>query len=73
MTVKIEDEVGRCLLSCMDGTRDRQALVEEIWRMLKSKGALAPPGGNEAAARRAIETELEENLKKLARMGLLVG
>lgn len=71
MTVKIEDEVGRCLLSCMDGTRDRQALVEEIWRMLKSKNALVLPDGNEAAARRAIESELEENLKKLAKMGLL--
>jgi methyltransferase-like protein len=71
MTVKIEDEVGRSLLSCMDGTRDRPALVEEIWRMLKSKNALALPGGDESAARRAIETELEENLKKLARMGLL--
>ncbi|HEX4263462.1 MAG TPA: class I SAM-dependent methyltransferase [Verrucomicrobiae bacterium] len=71
MVVKIEDEVGRCLLSCLDGTRDHQALAEKIWQLLKSKGALAVPDGNETAARHAVETELAGNLKKLARMGLL--
>ena len=71
MTVKIEDEIGRCLLSCLDGTRDHPALVEEICNMLKSKSALRD--SDENAARRAIETELQENLKKLARMGLLAG
>jgi SAM-dependent methyltransferase/methyltransferase-like protein len=73
VAVKIEDEIGRCLLSCLDGTRDHRALAEEISRLLKSKGALAVPDGDETTARRAVETELDGNLKKLARMGLLAG
>jgi hypothetical protein len=73
LAVKVEDEIGRCLLSCLDGTRDHAALAEEIWRALKSKGALVLPDGDESAARRTIEVELEKNLEKLARMGLLAG
>jgi SAM-dependent methyltransferase/methyltransferase-like protein len=73
LAVKVEDEIGRSLLSCLDGTRDHAALADEICRVLKSKNALVVPNGDEAAARRTIEIELEKNLEKLARMGLLAG
>lgn len=73
MVVKIEDEIGRRLLSCLDGTRDHQALTDEVWQLLKSKGALNSNGQDESSTRRSIELELEKNLEKLARMGLLTG
>lgn len=72
MAVKIEDEIGRCLLSSLDGTLTHDALVEKLWNFLKSKNAL-PPGDDESAQRRRVESDLKKNLEKLARMGLLVG
>lgn len=73
MAAKIEDEVGRRLLSCLDGTRDHRALADEIWQLLKSRGALNSAGQGESSSRRNVEMELEKNLEKLARMGLLSG
>jgi hypothetical protein len=73
MVVKVEDEVGRSLLSWLDGTLDRQQLLEKLWSFLKSKDALILPHGDEAAGRREIELNLEQNLQKLARYGLLMG
>lgn len=70
--VKIEDEIGRSLLAWLDGTLDRKALLEKIWQLLKSKEALILPDGNENAARQDLATKLEQNLEKLARLGLLV-
>ena len=73
VTVKIEDEIGRCLLSSLDGTLDHNALLEKIWQVLKSKKALVVQDNDEAAARLKVKADLENNLKKLAQMGLLVG
>jgi SAM-dependent methyltransferase len=70
--VQVEDEVGRSLLKWLDGTLDRQELLEKLWLLLKSKDALRIPDGDEAAARRQLQLELEANLAKLARLGLLV-
>ena len=72
IAVKIEDEIGRCLLSSLDGTLDRIALLEKIWRLLKSKNALIIHNNDETSARQDVETNLENNLMKLARLGLLV-
>jgi SAM-dependent methyltransferase len=71
--VKLEDEVARSLLTWLDGTLDRTALVEKLWHFLKSKDALVLPDGDEQAARRELEANLEKNLEKLARLGLLAG
>ena len=71
--VKVEDEIGRCLLSSLDGTQDRNALLEKLWLLLKSKDALVLADGNEASTRTKLGDEMENNLIKLARMGLLVG
>jgi methyltransferase-like protein/SAM-dependent methyltransferase len=73
MAVKIEDEIGRLLLTCLDGSRDRKVLADEIGQLLKSREALNSAGQDESSTRRTIETELETNLEKLARMGLLTG
>jgi SAM-dependent methyltransferase len=70
--VKIEDEVGRALLSWLDGSNDREALLEKLWQMLKSRNALVVPDGDDAAARRQLAIKLEDNLAKLARFGLLL-
>jgi methyltransferase-like protein/2-polyprenyl-3-methyl-5-hydroxy-6-metoxy-1,4-benzoquinol methylase len=70
--VKVEDEIGRCLLSSLDGTLDRKALLEKLWLWLRAKDALVLADGNEAAARTRLGQEMENNLIKLARMGLLV-
>lgn len=72
VAVKIEDEIGRCLLSALDGTLDRAALREKLWELLKSRNALVITDGDEAAVRRKIEGDLDQNLEKLARLGLLV-
>jgi hypothetical protein len=71
--VKVEDEIGKCLLWSLDGTRDRKALLEKLWLLLKSNDALVLADGNEAAVRTKFGQEMENNLIKLARMGLLVG
>lgn len=72
VAVKIEDEVGRSLLSWLDGTNDRTALIEKLWQLLQANHALTVPDGGEAAARRELGSKLEDNLAKLARFGLLV-
>ena len=72
MPVKVEDELGRSLLTWLDGTLDREQLLEKLWSFLKSKDALILPNGDEAAGRREIELNLEQNLQKLARYGLLM-
>ena len=71
--MKIEDEIGRCLLSSLDGSLDHDALLEKIWQLLKSKKALVVQDNDEAAARLKVKADLDNNLKKLAQMGLLVG
>jgi len=70
--VQVEDELGRSLLQWLDGTLDRQELLEKLWLLLKSKNALRIPDGDEAAARRQLQSELETNLAKLAKLGLLI-
>jgi methyltransferase-like protein/ubiquinone/menaquinone biosynthesis C-methylase UbiE len=73
IAVKLEDEIGRSLLMWLDGTQDRKALVEKIWRLLESRKALVVPAGGETAARQDLAQKLEKNLEKLAGLGLLVG
>lgn len=70
--VRIEDEIGQCLLSSLDGTLTHSDLVDKLWALLKSKNALPVELGDETAQRRKVENDLENNLKKLARIGLLV-
>lgn len=72
IAIKIEDELGRTLLSCLDGTLERPALQEKVWEFLKSRKALVAGAESKPGARQELETKLEENLGKLAQLGLLL-
>jgi hypothetical protein len=72
IAVKIEDELGRTLLGCLDGTLDRAALQKKVWDFLKSRNALVDDAESQPGARLELEAKLEENLGKLARLGLLI-
>ena len=69
LAVKMEDEIGKHLLVSLDGTRDSNVLLEELWALIKSRGAFQ---GTEKAARDELQINLRKNLEKLSRMGLLV-
>jgi len=73
IAVQIEDEIGKNLLSWLDGTADRTALLEKLWTFLEEKKALVIAGGDAQSARKDLEAQLDLNLEKLVRMGLLVG
>lgn len=62
--VEVADEIGRQLLLLLDGTRDRPALLNEMRAWLEKSAAC----GSFAD----LETQLDDNLKKVARLGLLV-
>jgi hypothetical protein len=68
--VKVEDEIGLRLLGWLDGNHDRAALLAKLWEFLRSKEAL-DPSLDDHAARRTVEDDLEKNLTKLAKLGLL--
>jgi SAM-dependent methyltransferase/methyltransferase-like protein len=70
--VQVEDEVGRSLLKWLDGTLNRDELREKLWLLLQSKNALRVQEGDEAAARRQLQVDLDANLAKLAKLGLLI-
>lgn len=76
-SVRIGDETGRYLLTLLDGTRDRAALLEELVARAESTGPRTdqeggPSGGGEGA-RDFLDRNLDENLRRLARLALLVG
>ena len=71
IAVRVDDEIGRNLLGWLDGSNNRIQLLDHLWAFLKSKNALAGDQG-EAALREKLKLELEQNLLKLARFGLLV-
>ncbi len=71
LAVHVDDEIGRNLLGWMDGSNNRIQLLDHLWAFLKSKHALAGDQ-EEAAMREQLKLELEQNLLKLARFGLLV-
>jgi methyltransferase-like protein len=63
-SVRIEDELGRRLITLLDGTRDRAALAAELRAFLVERGEPVPddlPGG------------LERSLQGLARLALISG
>ncbi|MSU60224.1 MAG: methyltransferase domain-containing protein [Pedosphaera sp.] len=72
LAVKVEDEIGKNLLAWLDGTCDRKILLEKLWKLLEEKNALIVKDENPEAARRSLAAELDKNLLKLARFGLLV-
>jgi methyltransferase-like protein len=74
-SVVVEDELGRHLLSLLDGARDRSALLEAMLEFAASRSATAADNQavpDRAHARKILGEQLDRNLQKLARMALLV-
>ena len=61
-SVRIEDELGRRLVTLLDGTRDRAALAAELRAALLERGEPVPDD---------LAEGLERSLKGLARLALL--
>ena len=76
MEVEIEDEVGRELLKLLDGTRNREALLEDLAAAVKSKKLLltkdSAPFEDLTEIRSVLNSDLDANLQKLAKLALLV-
>jgi hypothetical protein len=76
------NEFGREVLSLLDGSHDRPAIVAKLMPavesgriILKQADPKASPGeaAAQSAVREAVEVTLEDCLKKIARFALLVG
>jgi SAM-dependent methyltransferase len=65
-SIDLPDETGRALVSLLDGTRDREALVAAM-------GRVAPGPAGTPADPAAIAKALEVSLQELLRLCLLVG
>ncbi|HVF90419.1 MAG TPA: class I SAM-dependent methyltransferase [Blastocatellia bacterium] len=79
-SVRIGNELGRYLLTLLDGTRDRAALLDELTSRIESRGQetgrdKGPPEEREEereGARDFLDRNLDENLRRMATLGLLV-
>ena len=72
VNIEVEDEIGRQLLVLLDGTRDRNMLLDDLSKqpILEENNALVQ---DPRRARELLAQGLEGNLEKLARFALLVG
>ena len=74
--VEIEDEIGRQLLKLLDGTRDRQTLLEDLTSGVSSFGGLRDEEGSVVRdggrVREMLAKDFDRNLQKLAKLALLV-
>jgi methyltransferase-like protein/SAM-dependent methyltransferase len=75
--VQVQEPLIRELIGLLDGTRDREALLRvleaTVDRQREASGAVGNPIAEDAAARKMLAEALDQNLTKLARMGLLSG
>ena len=74
--VEIEDEIGRELLKLLDGTRNRDSLLEDLAAAVSSKKLLLTEAGRPEEdldeIRKVLSKDLAANLQKLAKLALLV-
>lgn len=74
--VEVEDLIGQKLLALLDGTRDRAALLEELQTYVKTDVATQlKTDGTTIDIEKVLQdvsNDLENNLAKLARLGLLI-
>ncbi|MCX6906060.1 MAG: class I SAM-dependent methyltransferase [Verrucomicrobia bacterium] len=75
-SMAVDDALGREMLLRLDGHRTRAALLEELLAFAQARQAIRTPDGQPVTdleqVRALLGVELEKNLGKLARMGLLV-
>jgi hypothetical protein len=76
-SLAIQDSLTRELLTLMDGTRDRATLLTALEGSLdegrRAEGAEGNPVADEAKMRELLAQALDQNLGRMARMGLLAG
>ena len=74
-SMAVDDALGREMLLRLDGNRTRVALLEELLAFAQAGQAIQTPDGQPVSdlkqVRAFLSAELEKNLAKLARMGLL--
>ena len=73
--VEIEDEIGRELLKLLDGTRNPDALLDDLTAVVSSKKLLLTKESTRVEKeeiRSVLSRDLESNLQKLAKFALLV-
>jgi hypothetical protein len=72
----VEDELGRQLLTLLDGTRTRAMILDDLCAIVGSGRALLrekdEPVSDPDRARELLTNGLEKNLEKLAQLALLV-
>jgi methyltransferase-like protein len=75
VTINIADSMARHLLMSLDGTRDRQQLVDCLMSIVNTNSLnLAAPGDSQEALPFNFGlAELDEKLSNLARLALLIG
>ncbi len=75
-TVRVTGDLGINLLMLLDGSRDRNALLEELGGLVESGRVIMQREGKEIfdtqEALRVLADELEQNLARIARLALLV-
>jgi methyltransferase-like protein len=75
-TLSLEDDLGRHLLVLLDGTRNRTAVLEELRKMIEANVEKSPQDEEALTERKrfleALPDELENQLNKLGRLGLLI-
>ena len=69
--VKVEDRLGRRILTWLDGHTDRAGLLQKIRQWSTDKDSTGDGEQGDAKEEHDLESRLEENLRKLARLGLL--
>jgi hypothetical protein len=75
--IRVEDPLSRRLLQLLDGSQDRNALVDNLAAAVESGAAVVETDhgaitGNPGDVRRFLAVELERKLAELAEMALLV-
>lgn len=76
-SLSIHDSLTRELLTLMDGTRDRAGLLAALEASLderrRAENAQGKPVADDAKTRELLAQALDQNLVRMARMGLLTG
>jgi len=75
--IRVEDPLSRRLLQLLDGSRDRDALIDDLAAAVESGVAAVEtdddaPAGSPQEVRRFLAVDLERKLAELAEMALLV-
>jgi hypothetical protein len=68
--VRLDDPLAAFLLTRLDGTRDRSALLADVSAFVDD-GGLAPAAGVSAPPRNELPSALDQALDRLAELSLL--